>query len=199
MPSKTYRQYCALAKSLDHVGDRWTLLIVRELLVAPRRYSELRASLPGIATNLLAQRLRDLAADGILQRRGTTQPSYELTPFGRELEPVVHALIRWGGRWMVERDESDLFQPEWLAVALSALVPRRSRGVVEVRVDGAEISVSRGRATLGGSPDADAVVEGPPEMVLGVAAGYLPLSSVTVRGDSSVAAAVLGADASAGV
>jgi DNA-binding HxlR family transcriptional regulator len=193
MSPKTYGQYCALAKALDHVGDRWTLLIVRELLVAPRRYSELRANLPGIATNLLAQRLRDLEADGIIQRRGTTQPSYELTPFGRELEPVVHALIRWGGRWMVERDETDLFQPEWLAVALSALVPRRRRGVVEVHVDGAVLRVSQGRASLGNAPDADAVVEGPPEMVLGVAAGYLPLSSVTVRGDGSVAAAVLGA------
>jgi DNA-binding HxlR family transcriptional regulator len=193
MSRKTYGQYCALAKALDRVGDRWTLLIVRELLVAPRRYSELRASLPGIATNLLAQRLRDLEADGIIQRRGTTQPSYELTPFGRELEPAVHALIRWGGRWMVERDEDDLFQPEWLAVALSALVPRRSRGVVEVRVDGAVLNVSRGRASLGDSRNADAVVEGPPEMVLAVAAGHLPLSAVTVHGDHSVAAAVLGA------
>lgn len=193
MSRKTYGQYCALAKALDHVGDRWTLLIIRELLVAPRRYSELRSSLPGIATNLLAQRLRDLEGDAIIKRRGSTQPLYELTQFGRELEPAVHALVRWGGRWMVERDGNDLFQPEWLAVALTALVPQRSRGIVEVRVDGAVLHVSRGRASLGESPAAGAIVEGPPEAVLGVAAGKLPLSALTVHGDPAVAAAVLGA------
>jgi DNA-binding HxlR family transcriptional regulator len=193
MSRRSYGQYCGLAKALDHIGDRWTLLIVRELLLGPRRYSELRASLPGIATNLLAQRLRDLETDGIVVRRGPTQPLYELTEFGQGLEAVVHELVRWGGRWMAERAADETFHPEWLAVALTALVPRRTRGTVEVRSEGVVITVSRGRATVGIPAQPDATVEGIPQAVLGVAAGKLPLSAVEVRGDRAVAAAVLGA------
>src|SRR5687767_14976263 len=108
---KTYGQYCGLAKALDHIGDRWTLLIVRELLLGPRRYSQIRAALPGIATNLLAERLRNLESDGMVRRNG--DGAYELTAFGRGLEEAIHSLVRWGGRWMTQRAEEDSFAPEW--------------------------------------------------------------------------------------
>ncbi len=184
---RTYGQYCALAKALDHVGDRWTLLIVRELLVAPRRYSEIRAALPGIATNLLAERLRDLQSDYIVRRVEATG-SYELTEFGRGLEKAVHELVRWGGRWMGERKADEEFRPEWLAVALAALLPRRRRGRVEIRADDTVIGIDRGRVRVGPVDDADAVVEGPAQAILGVAAGAVPLSVLKVRGDRELAA-----------
>ena len=100
---RSYDQYCALAKALDVVGDRWTLLIVRELLIrGPCRYTDLKDGLPGIATNLLADRLRDLQAAGILARREAPPPIattvFELTARGRELEPAMAALASWGAR-----------------------------------------------------------------------------------------------------
>jgi DNA-binding HxlR family transcriptional regulator len=187
---KSYGQYCALAKALDHVGDRWSLLIVRELLIGPRRYSDIRAALPGIATNLLAARLRDLAGDGIVVRGDDGR--YELTEFGRGLEEIVHGLIRWGGRWMGPRPDGESFRPEWLAVALQAMIPPRRKGSIEIDAGGALINVDRGRVALGPAKHADARVEGEPDAVLGVVAGQLPLSWLKIRGDREVAAHVLG-------
>ncbi len=187
---RSYGQYCGLAKALDHVGDRWTLLIVRELLIGRRRYSDIRGALPGIATNLLASRLRELEADGIVDRSGDGR--YELTELGRGLEGVVYELVRWGGRWMGERAAAESFRPEWLAVALAALLPRRRRGKVEIRASDAILNVDRGRVTVGPLEDADAVVEGAAEAILGVAAGKVPLSRLRIRGDRELAAAVFG-------
>ena len=98
---RTYRQYCSIAKALDVVGDRWTLLIIRELLVrGPARYTDIREGVPGIATNLLADRLRELIREGLVSRRDAPQPVaatvFELTERRRELEPVLLALGRWG-------------------------------------------------------------------------------------------------------
>ncbi|HEU4481270.1 MAG TPA: winged helix-turn-helix transcriptional regulator, partial [Actinomycetota bacterium] len=144
----------------------------------------------------LAQRLRDLAADGIV-RRDDAEGLYELTSFGRGLEGAVHELIRWGGRWMVERGAGDEFRPEWLVVALAALIPRRRSGRIEIRTEGSVLHVSRGRVGLGEMDDPDAVIEGPAEAVLGIAAGKLPLSSVTIRGSGAAAATALGVEADA--
>lgn len=187
---KSYGQYCGLAKALDHVGDRWTLLIVRELLIHPCRYSEIRQALPGIATNLLADRLRDLEADGII--RSGSYGTYELTDFGRGLEKAVHELVRWGGHWMGSRAKDEEFRPEWLAVALAALLPRRRKGKVEIRVDGGVVNIDRGRIDVGPADDPDAVVEGSADAILGLAAGLAPFSGVSViKGDKRVAADVL--------
>ena len=192
MDGKTYGQYCGLARALDHVGERWTLLIVRELLVGPRRYSELRAALPGIATNLLAARLRALAADGIVHR-GEAGGTYELTEFGRGLEDAVHGLVRWGGRWMGQRSRRDLFRAEWLVIALRAILPGKRRGRVELRVDDAVLHIERGRVGLGPLAAPEAIVEGAAERVLAVAAGRASLTGLTIRGDRKAAAAALGA------
>jgi DNA-binding HxlR family transcriptional regulator len=95
-PKRTYREYCAIARSLDLLGQRWTLLIVRDLLLGPQRYTDLHAGLPGIATDMLTSRLRTLEAEGLVRRRELPPPApatvYELTEAGRRLAPLIRAL-----------------------------------------------------------------------------------------------------------
>lgn len=177
---KTYGQYCGLAKALDHVGDRWTLLIVRELLLGPRRYSQIRAALPGIATNLLAERLRNLEADEVVSR--ADDGAYELTDFGRELEEVIHGLVRWGGRWMTQRAKEESFAPEWLAIALDALLPGGRAARIEIRSEGGVVSLDGPDVVTGTIEAPDAVIEGPPELILGFAVGAVPMSQLTIVG-----------------
>src|SRR5262245_50097161 len=97
---RSYDQWCAVARSLDIVGERWTMLIVRDLLIGPKRYKDILAGLPGIGTNLLARRLRELEARGVVERSVLPSPAnatvYGLTAKGAALEPVVLALGRWG-------------------------------------------------------------------------------------------------------
>ena len=124
---KSYRQFCALARSLDHVGDRWTLLIVRELLLGPARYGELLHKLPGLATNLLAERLRQLEADGLLEHRRAPDvahepAAYHLTERGAALEPVVVALILWGAPLMTTGPGRDHTDERWALLALNAML-----------------------------------------------------------------------------
>src|SRR5437867_2803421 len=132
---RSYRQYCALAKALDVVGDRWSLLIVRELLVDPRRYGELLDGLPGIATNLLAERLRELQAAGVVDRDEAGR--YLLTEWGQGLAEPVYALGRWATPLMAEMAEGDAFRGHWLVHPVKVLFgdpdPRRLPLTVEVR------------------------------------------------------------------
>src|SRR5215218_994013 len=103
MASRSYAQYCGLARSLDTIGDRWSLLIVRELLLGPLRYSQLKATLGGIATNLLADRLRSLETSGVIERQ-LGDPGgvvYVLTPWGAQLREPVESLIRWSTPLMI--------------------------------------------------------------------------------------------------
>lgn len=118
---KEYGQYCALARSLDQVGDRWSLLLVRELLLGPASYGQLLSRLPGLATNLLADRLRDLQAAGIVEVHERGAP-YALTDRGEALRPVVHELIRWGAALMVTGPGEDVVQGHWVALALEAVL-----------------------------------------------------------------------------
>src|SRR3954451_80427 len=112
---RSYRQYCALARALDVVGDRWTLLIVRELgLRGPARYTDLQHGLPGIATNLLADRLREMEEAGIVEREAAPPPIattlFRLTERGEELAPILQALGRWGAELMGELGDDDQFR-----------------------------------------------------------------------------------------
>src|SRR3954467_14429661 len=106
MTTKIYGQYCGVARALELVGERWALLIVRDLLVGPKRYTDLRAGLPKIPTNVLATRLKELEQAGLVERRILPRPSgaivYELTSYGAALEDVVLALGRWGARSLGE-------------------------------------------------------------------------------------------------
>src|SRR5205823_3941457 len=126
--SRNYGQYCGLARALDVVGDRWNLLIVRQLLVAPARYRELLNGLPGVATNLLANRLRDLETAGVVERRLAGEGNavvYALTPWGAELREPIEGLIRWSAPLMMRGPGGDRFRGEWLVVALPALLGGR--------------------------------------------------------------------------
>ena len=138
---RSYGQRCALAKALEVVGDRWSLLIVRELLLGQERWSDLRDGLPGIAKNLLADRLRDLEAAGVLAHEGDR---YVLTDRGRELEPALSALLVWGAPRMASGGEGEEFRPRWLGLA-AEMHPRLELVSLDdehavVRVDGAELS-----------------------------------------------------------
>ena len=120
---RTYKQYCGLAYALDAVGDRWTLLIVRELLIRGScRYADLQFGLPGIATNMLASRLKDLEKASVVQRIIAKPPVatdlYELTPRGRELESVLNALGHWGAPLMASASQKDVFRGHWMGYAL---------------------------------------------------------------------------------
>ena len=107
MTKRSYKQHCAVARGLDVIGDRWTLLLVRELLLGPKRYGDLLAASPGIGTNLLADRLREMETEGLIERVTLPPPAgstvYRLTEGGAELETVVRAIGRWGSRLMGPR------------------------------------------------------------------------------------------------
>jgi DNA-binding HxlR family transcriptional regulator len=121
---KSYAQFCPVAHALELVGERWALLVVRELLNGPKRYTDLAAALPGIGTNILAGRLRDLERGGVVQKRRLPPPAaanvYELTPYGEELREPLYALARWGARSLGPPNPDDSFAPGWLLNAVRA-------------------------------------------------------------------------------
>src|ERR671934_697643 len=127
MSARTYNEYCGVARALDLVGERWALLIVRELTIGPKRFTDLREGLPGIATNVLSNRLRQLERDGVVTRRQLPPPApaqvYELSGYGRELVPIMLALGRWGASTMGPRAPEQALRPDWLAGALPGVFP----------------------------------------------------------------------------
>jgi DNA-binding HxlR family transcriptional regulator len=128
MKEQRYRQYCALARALDLVGGRWTLLIVRELRLGPRRFTDLVDGLPGISRKLLSDRLRDLERDGLITRRDLPPPAarqvYELTDDGRDLAAAMAPLIAWGVRRLGEPERGEEFRARWIPVAMLSLADR---------------------------------------------------------------------------
>ena len=205
---KSYGQFCGAARALDHVGDRWSLLIVRELLLDDASYGELSAALAGIPTNLLAERLRDLQADALIVREESPddrrRARYRLTPLGRGLEPVLHELIKWGAWWMASGPGEDRFDPRWTSLALRALLqgrrPARPGSVVAdlgddlvlISSDGGPIDVQRTTERT----EADSVVAGSAALLLAIASAQLSFAAAVreglrVRGDRAVARALL--------
>jgi len=139
---KRYGQFCSIARTLDVLGDRWALIVVRELLLGPRRYTDLRDGLPGIGTNVLAVRLRELEAAGIIARETLPPPAastvYVLTDDGVALRPVVDELARWGLRLMDRPERGEVRGPGWLAYSLAVSTPPTGMGdedELELRVD----------------------------------------------------------------
>ena len=207
---RSYGQYCGLARSLEIVGDRWNLLIVRQLLIAPARYRDLIDGLPGIATNLLADRLRDLELSGVVERRLAGEGSvveYTLTPWGAELRQPIESLIRWSTPLMVRGPDGDSFRPEWLALAVPALldtrVKVRSSATVGLEIGDQPLQLRATRSGFEIGPhdgrDLDATVRADPAYVLGLAAGAFTLSDaralglVEIDGDESVVRTVFAA------
>ncbi|MGW0941390.1 winged helix-turn-helix transcriptional regulator [Streptomyces sp. NPDC002623] len=203
-PRRSYDQYCSAARALDTVGDRWTLLIVRELLAGPRRYTDLHADLPGVSTDVLASRLKDMERDGLATRRRLPPPGaayvYELTARGRELLPVLQALGKWGEAELGERRPTDAVRAHWFALPL--LRGLEGEGLVEVRLEEGEFHLlvgSEGVPVYGdgpapAEPDARLVLD--VDTCMGVAQGKLSVldavraGRIDVSGEGALAKAL---------
>jgi len=201
---RSYGQYCSVAKALDVIGDRWSLLIIRELLLqGPCRYTDLRNGLPRIATNLLSDRLRELEAAGLVRREEAAPPVattlFHLTEAGVQLEPALDALGAWGIRYMAQPVDGDEFRSHWFAFPVELFLhdsdPDGPPLSIELRPGGrpAVVQVSGGQVTtrLGDAPSPDLVLDGPPRLILGLlAAGLTPAQAreagLTITGDVAV-------------
>ena len=164
--SKRYDQYCPIAHALGLVGERWSLLIVRELLHGPKRYTDLAASLPGIGTNILASRLKELETCGLVSKRRLDPPAasqvYELTAYGRELKSVIGALALWGLRSIDPPTEDADLAPGWLYGALDTVFAAAApSGSFEFRIGGEVAAIVDGEARQGSIENPDVVLEAP--------------------------------------
>jgi DNA-binding HxlR family transcriptional regulator len=162
-----YDQYCPVAHALDLVGDRWALLLVRELIHGPKRYTDLADNLPGIGTNILAARLRQLEAAGIITKKTLPPPAasrvYELTEYGSDLRTVIRELALWGARSLGPPTHEDELFPGWLYNAMDVVLASSAPpGRFEFRVGDEVASIVDGRAQPGPVESPDVVVEGDP-------------------------------------
>jgi DNA-binding HxlR family transcriptional regulator len=190
--AREYGQYDGITRALELVGERWALLIVRDLLVGPRRYGELAAGLPRIPSNILASRLKELQAAGVLRRAPHSRVIvYELTPYGRELEPVVLALGAWGFRAMDEPREEQVVTPDSMTMSLrtafrpqvASTLPATAYGArlgpdgLTIRVDGPLLDVTRG--------------DGPVDLAFATGPGLLRVISGQLTPDRAIATGVV--------
>lgn len=192
--SRSYSDACGAAHALDLIGERWALLVVRELLLGPKRYSDLRADLPGISTNVLATRLDELEQSGVVRRRRLPAPAasavYEVTEWGAQLEPVICQIGRWGARSPLHDRTAQLSVTSFVlslrtnfdAVAAAGL---RARIALRFREDGFVADIKRGRLRIerGESDAAQAVVTASPPVLAGVIYGGRPLGDAVRAGD----------------
>jgi DNA-binding HxlR family transcriptional regulator len=187
--TRTYGDGCAIARALDIVGERWALLIVRELLLGPKRYTDLRRGLPNASPNVLAERLRELERAGVVRRRTLPPPAasrvYELSEWGRELEDTVIALGLWGGR---VAGDAPVRSADSVVLSLRAqLDPGELRGRFELRAgdDRFRIELADGAVTAerGSADRPDATIEADPDTLDAVLRGRRPLSHATIEGD----------------
>ena len=203
---RSYDQYCTVARALDVVGERWTLLLVRELSTGPKRFKDLLEGLPGIGTNLLAARLKALEGEGIVRRATLPPPAgsnvYELTGLGRGLEPVIVALSRWGAQLLGAPREEDDLRPGWAAVAMRSAVESGaisgSLAVYEFRIDGEVFHLRVGdgeaEARQGPASDADLVLIGDAETFLALASKRLEPKEAVESGALAVEGGAEGPD-----
>jgi DNA-binding HxlR family transcriptional regulator len=194
MATRGYGQYCGLSRAAELVGERWALLIIRDLLVGERRFTDLLRSLPGIPTNVLTERLKELEAAGVVRRRVLDRPArgiaYELTPYGRELEDAVIRLGCWGAKTLGDPRPGETVTPESLVMALRSTFQRdAARGVhvaYEVRfgeiVLHARIDDGTIAANVGPLPSADLVIEAGPALKAIMARELSPRDAVAGGG-----------------
>jgi DNA-binding HxlR family transcriptional regulator len=199
MNRRSYNEYCGVARALDLVGERWALLVVRELVLGPKRFTDLREGLPGIGTNVLSTRLRELEADGLVKKVELPPPAastvYELTEYGRRLQPAMLALGRWGAESLGSREPAQSLRSEWFAVALRAFFkPRAARGVratieldlpdgpFRVRVENGSFVAARGAA-----PRWDLRLSADVETLIGFLSGAgVPAAALKPSGDAGL-------------
>src|SRR5215210_6031290 len=185
---RSYGQHCTVARALDVVGERWTLLVVRELSTGPKRYKDLLGGVPGVGAKLPAHRAQGLWGEGFVSRGNLPPPAgssvYELTSLGRSLVPVIVELSRWGAGLMDTPREGDDLRPGWAAVAVRSAMAREAAGgcsgTYELRIDGVafHLRVGDGQADCveawqGSTPAPDLVVAGDAESFVAVASGKL--------------------------
>jgi DNA-binding HxlR family transcriptional regulator len=187
---KRYDAYCPVAHALRLVGERWALLVVLELMHGPKRYTDLTDNLPGIGTNILASRLRDLEAHGLVTKRTLPPPAasrvYELTEYGQALRPVIRELALWGARSLGPPTDADELFPGWLANALdTVLAPLAPPGRFEFRAGEEVASMVDGEASAGPIEEPDVVVEGDPEGIYHMFVDRR-LDLVSVQGDRAL-------------
>lgn len=207
----TYDQFCPVARAAEIVGERWTLLIFRELLLSPKRFSDLQRRLSPITPGVLSERLRDLEAHGLIAREEVGPPTparlFVLTPAGRAIEPAMHALVRWGVQFLFPLRPGDAIEPDWARAGLAAfcrLEPTPGvRIALRVHAQGkmANIFISGGPegtfvTETGANPDA--TIAGDFIVLFALITGQLPLGAavasgqVTVEGDLEAAAQLPG-------
>ena len=170
---RSYDDGCAAAHALDLVGERWALLVVRELLLGPKRFTDLRAGLPGASPNVLAQRLRELEGAGVVVRRKLPPPAasrvYELTDWGKDLEPVIIRLGRWGVRSPSKPRDAEIGVDSLILSFRTMFDPRAAKGIeasYEVRLGEdrfrAEVADGHFEIERGGAEEPDAIMESEP-------------------------------------
>lgn len=208
---KTYGQLCAVARALDIVGDRWTLLVVRELLILGRaRFTDIQQGLPGIAPNLLSQRLRDLEEHGLLRRDTAPPPAtgvaYQLTDRGRALDGVIRELLKWGAPTVPDAPADAAFLMHWLSMPARFLLKDTTPDAERITVrfgeprDGFDVTTGGGEGTDIGPCQPGvvpaAIVTGPGPVLVGLIQGALPMrqavaAGVQVTGDTDALARLL--------
>ena len=206
--SRTYDQYCPVARALELVGERWTLLVARELLLGPRRFTDLMAGLPGVSANVLAGRLKDLEEEGMVARRTLPPPAasavYELTSDAAGLVSVLAAMAEWGMTMLGEPRAHDDVRGEWIVLGLSVTAPAPDVGdgtTYELHIDGEVLHVQVSDGNLqphhGPADDPDAVLTMDGMALADLWAGRLDVDDalaagrVTVDGDEDAARRLL--------
>jgi DNA-binding HxlR family transcriptional regulator/putative sterol carrier protein len=194
--TKEYRQFCGLARAMELVGGRWTLLIVRDLLGGPKRFTDLREGLPGIPTNVLSDRLRQLEEAGIIRRAVLPRPAsgvaYELTEYGAQLEQAVVTLGVWGARSMGPLREDEHVSVHALALGLRGMfVPEEAKGLdcsYEIRFEhgSLQVAVHRGALSFDEDGDPDVVIETAPDVLHGLLTGQVGLDDAVATGATRV-------------
>ena len=205
MPVIRYPQFCALARAAELLGERWTLLIIRELLLGPKRFTDLRARLDGVSTSVLSERLAHLQDAGLIRRTFLKPPAastvYELTEDGQALKPAMFELIRWGGRYLMPQRTGERVEPDWMRLAMAAYVPKgptpeRSFNI-HMPADGSEAVIHvrggpDGTTIAAGSASADVDFTADFPTVLGLTVGLIDpsdaLASGMIQADGDVAA-----------
>lgn len=181
-----YPQFCALARAAEFLGERWTLLIIRELLLGPKRFSDLKGHLDGVSASVLSQRLSQMEENGLIERAYLEPPAasnvFQLTETGRALRPAIFELIRWGGRFLMPPRSGERREPEWTSLVLQAYarpgpVPQKSFNL-HIRENGYEAvfavtGTSGGTVISAGPAEADARLCAGFEDVLGLMSGRI--------------------------
>jgi DNA-binding HxlR family transcriptional regulator len=196
---RTYNQYCATARTLDIVGERWTLLLIRELLTGPKRFGDLQSSLRGLGTGLLAARMKHLEREGLARKvtlpPPARTPAYALTEAGEDLGQAVLALARWGMKWaMGDPREGESFEPGWAVLAMKACFDAEAsagvRAVYEFRLEHEwfHVRVNDGamETVQGQAQDPDVIIETGREVLRDLAAGRTTLADEVKAGNAAI-------------